>query len=519
MAIGNWITRNAKRHPEKVGVVFEGKRYTFGEINERVNRLCNALKRLGLKKGDRLGVLLDNCNQFVEAHGACAKGGMVLVPLNTRLLSGELAYIINNAEASAVIFGATYADTIGALRSKCESTHHFIMVEGEAEGVDAYDELLALGSPEEPDVEVGEEDLLYIAYTSGTTGLPKGAMITHRNHFYSTIDNVIHYRIHPGSKILVCLPMFFQATVGCALMPCFYLGATMVIHRGFEAKMVLETIEKEKITFTFLAPSPIIFLLEEPDINKYDYSSLEVLMYGSAPMPVAKLKEAMKIFNCKFVQSHGFTEYTCCTTSLEPEDHVLEGPAEKVKRIASCGKEMINVEARVVNEKSEDVKPGEVGELVARGEKVMQGYWKNPEATAEAIDKDGWLHSGDMATLDQEGYVYIVDRKKDMIISGGINIYPKEIEEILFTHPAVLEAAVIGIPDDRWGESVMAVVALKEAMKATEEEIINHCKEHLASYKKPKSVYFVERLPRNPGGKVLKRELREPYWKGRDRKV
>lgn len=519
MPIGEWIQRNAKRYPDKTAILFEGNIYTFKEFEQRVNRLCNALISIGIKKGHRVAVLLDNCNQFVEAHGACAKGGFVLVPLNTMLNAEELAYIVNNAETAAMIFDAKYLKVVESLRSKTVSVMKFIMAEGTLEGMMTYDQLLESASPEEPIVNVTDDDLLYIAYTSGTTGLPKGAMISHRNHLFSTIDNVIHYRLQARSKICICLPMFFQATVGCAIMPCFYLGATMILQRKFDAGVFLETIEKEKITFAFLAPSPIIFLLEHPDLNKYDYSSLEVLMYGSAPMPVAKLEEAMKVFPSKFIQSHGFTENTCCTTSLEPEDHILEAREEQVKRLSSCGKEMINVNARVVNEKNEDVKLGEVGELVVKGEKVMRGYWKNPEATAEAIDKNGWLHSGDLATMDEEGYIFIVDRQKDMIISGGINIYPKEIEEVIFSHPSVLEVAVIGIPDERWGESVKAIVALKEGMKATAEEIIDYCREHSAGYKKPKSVDFIDKLPRNPGGKVLKRELRKKYWEGREKKI
>jgi len=519
MPIGEWLQRNAKRYPDKHAILFEGRVYTFRDFNQRVNRLCNALISLGVRKGDRVAVLLDNCNQFVEAHGACAKGGFVLVPLNTMLNAEELAYIVNNAETFAVIFGAEYINVAESLHSKAISVRKFIMVEGTFEGMMTYDQLLESASPEEPGIKVSDDDLAYIAYTSGTTGLPKGTMISHRNHLFSTIDNVIHYRLQTDSRICACLPMFFQATIGIALMPCFYLGATMIILRKFDATTFLKTIEIQQITFSFLAPSPIIFLLENPDLQKYDYRSLEVLMYGSAPMPVSKLKEAMKVFSCKFIQSYGLTENTCCVTSLEPEDHVLEGPEKQVERLYSCGREMINVQVRVVNEKNEDVAPREVGELVVKGEKVMKGYWNNPKATAEAIDNNGWLHSGDLATKDEDGYIFIVDRKKDMIISGGINIYPKEVEEVIFSHPAVLEVAVIGIPDERWGESVKAVVVLKEGMKTTEEEIMDYCRERSASFKKPKSVDFVDLLPRNPGGKVLKRKLREKYWQGRKKKV
>jgi acyl-CoA synthetase (AMP-forming)/AMP-acid ligase II len=302
------------------------------------------------------------------------------------------------------------------------------------------------------------------------------------------------------------------------VLPIMLRGGRSMILSGFEVDLLLKTIEKERVTHLLLVPTMINMMLNHPDLKKYDLRSIRTIFYSASPMPVERIKQAIQVFGPVLIQGYGCTESSALITYLPKEDHMFEEKPKKLKRLASCGVPIMACDVRVVNEKEEDIKPGEVGEIIERGDDTMMGYWKDPERTAETL-KNGWLHTRDMAMVDEEGYIYIVDRKADMIISGGYNIYPTEVEEVLFRHPAVFEASVIGVPDDLWGESVKAIVVLKEGMKATEDELIQHCKNYLSSYKKPKSVDFISELPKNPYGKILRRKLREKYWVGQERMV
>jgi acyl-CoA synthetase (AMP-forming)/AMP-acid ligase II len=302
------------------------------------------------------------------------------------------------------------------------------------------------------------------------------------------------------------------------VLPIILRGGRSIILPGFEVDLLLKTIEKERVTHLLLVPTMINMMLNHPDLKKYDLSSIRTIFYSASPMPVERIKQALQVFGPVLIQGYGCTESSALITYLPKEDHAFEGDPKKLKRLASCGVPIMTCDVRVVNEKEEDIKPGEIGEIIERGDDTMMGYWKDPERTAETL-KNGWLYTRDMATVDEEGYIYIVDRKADMIISGGYNIYPTEVEEVLYRHPAVFEASVIGVPDDLWGESVKAIVVLKEGMRATEDELIQHCKNCLSSYKKPKSIDFVRDLPKNPYGKILRRKLREKYWVGQERMV
>jgi long-chain acyl-CoA synthetase len=360
------------------------------------------------------------------------------------------------------------------------------------------------------------DDLVWLLYTSGTTGLPKGAMHTHRSVTALVDAAVGNLEIDEETRSLVATPFYALSGGGWDAI-CSCMGSMTVIHRNFNPVDVLETIQNERITDVHLVPVMINFIVNCPDFDNFDLSSLKRITYGASPMPPELMKQAMEKIGPIFIQDFGCAEGGLMTVLFEP-DHIVDGPKEKTRRLASCGKGLPNLDVRVLNEHGRDVKPGEVGELTIKGDTVMQGYWKMPEATADVL-KDGRLYTGDLATVDEDGFIYIVDRKKDMIISGGLNIYPREIEDILFEHPAVLEAAVIGIPDERWGESVKALVVLKPGASCDENELIAHCKDNLGSYKKPKSVEFVDSLPRNPTGKVLKRVLREKYWENEERRV
>jgi acyl-CoA synthetase (AMP-forming)/AMP-acid ligase II len=515
--LGDLLIRNVRKFPHKEAVIFEDTRYTFSQLNARVNSLANGLMGIGVKKGDRVAILANNCLQYMEIYLAVAKAGMVIVPLNYRLVSKELSYLLNNSEANTLIIGSEYLETINSIRSGLKCVEHFICLEDVPGDTRSYEELIAGSSPDEPSVDIDEEDMVAIIYTSGTTGLPKGAVATHKSWFGNATNTVIRLQVSSDDITLHVTPFFHVAPVW-PMFAHFYMGATNVILRAFDPQVVLETMEKENITTCNMVPVMIMRLLECPNVDKYDLRRLRWIGYGASPMPLEVLKEAFRVFGKRFIQVYGLTEAGPLVTILSQEEHILSGPQKLVKRLESCGRPIINVEARVVNEKGDDVAPGEMGEIVVRGDTVMKGYWKNETETANVL-KDGWLHTGDVATVDEDGYFYILDRKKDMIISGGENIYPREIEDVIHTHPAVRDVAVIGVPDEKWGEAVKAVIVCKEGASVSAEEIINLCKENLASYKKPKSVDFAEELPRNPTGKILKKVLREKYWKGHTKLV
>jgi long-chain acyl-CoA synthetase len=381
----------------------------------------------------------------------------------------------------------------------------------------SYEKLISDSSAKPPDIEVQDSDLAGIFYTGGTTGLAKGVMLNHRNLLSNSHHMLINFPLIKDEVYCHAAPMFHLANGG-AMYGNTTHGTKHTFLKAFDAKAAMEIIQKEKVTSVVMVPAMINFLLNHPDIAQYDLSSLKRIIYGASPMPVELLKKAMKVLGCDFIQGYGMTEASPLLTVLYPEDHHTEGPEKLTGRLLSCGREIIGVEVRVVNEQGYNVKPGEVGEIIAKGPNIMQGYWKK-EAETRAVLKNGWYYSGDMGTVDEENYIFLVDRKKDMIISGGENIYSTEVENALYTHPGVLEAAAIGVPDEKWGEAVKGVVVLKSGANVTAEELIQHCKGQIAAYKVPKSIEFISELPKSGAGKILKRDLREKYWKGHERRI
>ncbi|MDY6856589.1 MAG: fatty acid--CoA ligase [Thermodesulfobacteriota bacterium] len=516
MLLGDILKRSAKLYSDKTAVVFKKERLSYKEIDYRVKRLAKGLLSRGVQKGDRVGLLEHPCPRYIELYTAVPKIGAVFVPLNCRLAGKELEYIINDAEIKVLIINREFLEVIGSIRANLKTVIHFLCMDGATRGMDAYEELIAEFPIELPQILIDDDEIAVQMYTSGTTGKPKGVMLTHKNLISMYMSRIIDFKLDRDDIFLSSIP-YFHTGAEYALIT-LYIGGTLVIHGSFDPGSFLEAIEAERITVTGGVPAMINFLLQhmEKHPRNYDFSNLRIFAYGASPMPIALVKKTIETFKCDIYQSYGLTEASPGVSILKPEDHIVEG--EKAKRLASCGKEIFNVEARVVDKRGIDVKPGEVGEIIVRGDNVMKGYWKLPKETAETI-RGGWLYTGDIATVDEEGYMYIVDRKKDMIISGGENIYPREVEEVLYTHPSVLDAAVIGVPEEQWGEAVKAFVVLKEGHMVSEQDIIDFCKENLASYKKPKSVEFRNSLPRNPIGKVLKKELREKYWERYDRRV
>jgi len=505
LVLGEVLARWARKTPDREALVFNDKRYTYSQFNERVNRLANGLMGLGIEKGDKVAVLFMNCMEIMECYFALAKIGSVVVPNNFRLTGRELSYQIDQSDSKALIFGEMFQEVVNSIRPQLPKVKLYICVsEGGVEGTIDYEKVVQEGSPEEPLVPVEDDDPAFIMYTAGTTGRPKGAVLTHKNQLMLAVNTSIEGGVGQPGKQLLVFPIFHQAATGALIIGVF-LGATAVILDIPTLENIMTAIQEEKIQAVGLVPALWNWIVNHPHFKDYDLSSLEHGATGAAPMPLElKRKIVAALPNMRLSEAFGMTETSASAVSAKHEDILTKQ--------GTVGRPMINVEARVVDDDDNDVPIGEVGEIVYRGPTVMKEYYNDPEATAEAF-RGGWFHSGDLVRQDEDGYIYVVDRKKDMIISGGENIYPAEIEEVLYTHPKILEAAVIGVPDPDWGESVKAIVVPKQGETLTEEDIIDYCKKNLASYKKPKSVDFVDVLPRNPQGKVLKFVLREKYKK------
>jgi len=514
------IYRNALLYSGDEVFIYGSERITFAEFNARVNSLIHALWSMGVKKGDVIGILSWNCLEYADVYGAAMKGGFITSPFSPRLQADELDYLINYSEANTLFVGPELVEMANSLRPRIPKVKNFISFEGPAPDMTCHRDLLATYPREEPDVQVEEDDPVFIFYTSGTTGVPRGALYTHRRAIEDHRTSVIGLGLQHGDKYIQIMPLFHVGGTK-QMWVYFYVGGCSVImpQRSFDPAATLQAIRDEKATDIHIVATHLAAFFTLPDIEKYDLSSLKRIWYAASPMPLELLKKGMKMWGPIFIEGYGSTEDGPNVTMLSMQQHdVLDRPPEEQKALTSAGFPDIGVHVRIVDDKDNDVEPGEVGEIVVQSKSIMQEWWHKPDETRETM-LNGWLHTGDMGRYDEKGYIYIVDRKRDMVCSGGENIYPREIEEILYQHLSVLEAAIIGVPDPFWVEKVHAVVTLKEGASLTAEELIDFCKQRLARYKAPKSVEFVDALPKNPAGKILKRELREKYWAGKERRV
>ena len=514
MNIGEGLTLNAINYPNKTALVYEGRRATYSQMNRRTNRLANAVAGLGLGKGDKVAVLLHNCPEYMEAIFALAKAGVVIVPLNYRLAPPEVEYIVNNSESRLLITERECLAQVEPILPRLEriGPGQCIIIGGDVpSGMLSYEDALARASDAEPQVEVDEKDTFYIGYTSGTTGFPKGSVFSHKTRVMRTLLYTIIYGLRPDDVQLAVGPLYHAAPFAFALME-LYIGGTLEIMRDFEPAQVLAAVARSRATSAFFVPTMYHDILDLPagERARHDISSVRVLVTGGAPLAPQKKAEIVSFFqNAGLFEFYGGTE-TGMVTIMRPHDQLA--------RPESVGQAIFGTRVRLLDETGRDVPVGELGELYMKGPITFDCYYGDPEATREVL-RDGWLTIGDVARRDEEGYYYIVDRKRDLIVSGGANIYPAEVEKALGAHPKVQDVAVIGVPDERWGESVKAVIVLRAGQEATPEEFRAYCREQMASYKIPSSVDFVKEVPRTPSGKILKRELREAYWAGRDRKV
>jgi long-chain acyl-CoA synthetase len=491
---------------------------TFGELDRRSSRAAQALAAAGVGAGDRVAFIDKNGLEWFDVTFGLAKLGAVNVSVNWRLAPPEMATIIDDAEAEVVIVGPEFAGHVEKIEDDLARVHTIVAIGGHDRWAE-YDAWVGGQPDDDPGATSGGEDVAFQLYTSGTTGLPKGVMLTNANFFTGVIGIADQWRFTEDSVNIAMMPMFHIAGAGWSMVGMYYGCATVVL-RDIDPAEVLRVIPAHGVTNAFMVPAVIQFLLVTPGVETTDFSSLRALVYGASPITDRVLTAGMETFGCEFIQVYGLTETTGAITQLDGVDH---DPETRPQLLRSCGRPYPWVEVRVVEPSTrEDVAVGEVGELWTRSHQNMKGYWNNPAATAEAVTPDGWFRTGDAGYVDADGYLYLHDRVKDMIVSGGENVYPAEVENVVARHPAVADVAVIGVPDDRWGEAVKAIVVPAEGVEPgpdVEADIIAVARTQLAGYKLPKSVDFADVLPRNPSGKLLKRELREPYWAGRDRQV
>jgi fatty-acyl-CoA synthase len=521
MVINEFLDLSAMLVPERTAITFEGKRYSYAQLKERVNRLADSLNQLGLKKGERAAIIEVNCNEYVEACFATTKLGGIFVPLNFRIREEELKYLVNKAEPKVLFIGSRYADMVASVRPQLPSVKHFIVIGGKSRGMLSYDELIASGSPEDKTfAEVADEDTAILMFTAGTTGFPKG--VPQDSAAYSTyvLTNVEPPNMEaPPETNVLCMPLYHVAGMQ-ALMAGIYGGRTIALMRQFEEKEWLETVQREKATRVMLVPTMLKRIVDSPDLNKYDLSCVRVVTYGAAACPYEVLKKTIECFPGRaLINAFGGTETSSTIAALRAEDQIITGKEteaereKKLRRLASSiGLPVGDVEIQVRDEKGRVLPQGKLGEIVVRGSRVMKGYWKDEEKTKKAFTPDGWYRTNDLGYIDEEGYIYLAGRIDDVIVRGGENIGPDEVESVLSTHPKVEEVAVIGVKDIEWGQEVRAIIRLKPGQTATEQEIIDFCRSRLASFKRPSSVIFVkEELPKTSTGKILRRTLREKY--------
>ena len=503
--------------PDREALIFEGQRLTFEQLGDRVNRLANALAELGVAPGDRVATMQVNTSAMVETCFAAAKLDAVYLPLNFRVKNDELGFMLNDATPTVLFAGSRYLDMADGLRSADGPVKHYVSLEDSRENWLDYEGLISGGSPEERFGAADEDDLAVLMFTAGTTGTPKGVMLSHNSFSSYILANVEPVDLEIEEKNLVTVPMYHIAGLQ-AVMAAVYGGRTLIIHRQFDPVAWMESVQVEGAGRAMMVPTMLKQLLDHEQFSNFDLSSMKVITYGAAPMPLEVIKRAMKgMPGTRFINAFGQTETASTITMLAPDDHdIPDGlPEEEVerrmKRLTSIGKPLPDVEVRIVDEEANEVPVGESGEIVARGPRLMKGYWGREEATKDTM-RGGWLYTGDLGYFDEEGYIFLSGRAKDFIKRAGEMIAPEEVEQTLMSHPAIDDAAVIGVPDDDWGERVRAVCVLKTGVEEpAENEVIEYCRQRLSSYKKPESIVWTDELPRNPMGKVLKRVLREDF--------
>jgi fatty-acyl-CoA synthase/long-chain acyl-CoA synthetase len=511
------IVGSLDRYADRVAVRVDGEAYTYGELDERSNAVANALVARGIEPGDRVALMMSNGLGYVVADLALLKTGAVKLPLNDMLTEDEFEYMLSDSRAGTVIAGPAFVDTLASLVDAVDTVERGFVIDTDHDRFDSLADLEAEGdSSTAPDVTVAPEDPAGHFYTGGTTGDPKGVVHSHDNFLKNMYAHIAELEMSGGDTLLLMTPLPHSA--GAFLWAALLVGAESVIRPGFDPGQALADIEAHDVTWTFLVPTMIYTVLDHPDLATTDTSSLETLVYGAAPMTPARLREGLDEFGTVFTQFYGQTEVPNLITVLGKEEHRIAAEEGEEQRLGSAGQPTLMADVKIVDTETGERQPrGSEGEIMATAPYVMDEYWELPEKTAETVE-DGWVHTGDVGKRDEDGYVYLLDRKSNMIISGGMNVYSTDVEDVLVTHPGVSQVAVIGVPDEKWGEAVTAIV-VPEDEDLTAAAIHEFADAELADYKRPKQVAFREELPQTPYGKIDKKALREPYWEESDRDI
>jgi acyl-CoA synthetase (AMP-forming)/AMP-acid ligase II len=514
MNLGDITALNLQLRPDAPAVIFEGRTITHAEFCSRAFRLANALIGLGIQRGDRVAILAQNCPEYMESYAAGELGGWTTVTINFRLTAAEIAYILGDSRPKCVIVEAQFVDRLASVAAA--GVQHVLTFGGPGPDL-AYEEVLGRGEASRPQVAIDLNDIAHLIYTSGTTGKPKGVMLSHRGEMQSALISGLEAQVRPTDRLALAMPLYHVGGKNQWLAHSLY-GCPIILHRAFRPSAFFASLRDHAATVTLLAPTMLNDLLETERCDRETLPSLRKLFYSAAPMPEVLLRRCMAAFGPILAQIYGMTECGGPGCTLHAHQHVLDGPAHAVRRLRSAGQPMVGCDVRVVRPDGDECAVGEPGEIVIRSGALMSGYWNNHPATLEAM-RGGYLHTGDVGERDDEGFVFVVDRLKDMIVSGGENIYSREVEEAVMSHPGVLEAAVIGAPDERWGEAVVAFVVKRAGTEVNADSVIAHCRERIAAYKRPREVRFIDALPKLPNGKIEKFKLRAPLWAGRERAI
>ena len=513
--VADIIRVHGRERPDVPALEYQGRSITFGDLDDASSRLANAWASIGIGVGDRVAFLDKNGPEYFEAAFAAAKLNAVIVAVNWRLAPVEIAQIVNDARATLLVVGAEFVTHVEEIEADLETVATIVAI-GEHPRWVSHDALVREADSTDPGVQAQSDDVAWQMYTSGTTGLPKGVMLTNHNFFGGMARASERWGLTSDSVCLSAMPMFHIGGSGCAMVG-LYRGACTVLMREFDPARVLQLIPEFGVTQGLFVPAMIQALLLTPGVTDADVSTLAVILYGASPISDTVLIRAMEVFGCEFIGMYGLTETGGSIVQLDAADH---DPVGRPALLRSCGKPFPWVDVRIVDTATgDDVADGEVGELWVRSAQNMAGYWANETATRATVTDDGWLKTGDAGYRDADGFLFLHDRVKDMIVSGAENIYPAEVENAIAKHPDVVDVAVVGVPDDKWGEVVKAVVVRAEGSTVTGDEIITFARGYLGGFKLPKSVDFATELPRNPSGKLLKREIRAPYWAGRGRQI
>ncbi|MCP5365912.1 MAG: long-chain-fatty-acid--CoA ligase [Hyphomicrobiales bacterium] len=507
------LQRAARVSPDGPAITFAGRTRTWAQVADRCARLGAALAGLGVGRGDRVGILAFNSDRYMEVFFGPAWIGAVFVPVNYRLAVPEMVEVVADSTPRVLLADATHVDQAREIAAACPGVAHLVYADdGPApEGFLEYEALLAAATPGDP-VDGNGDDLLVLFYTGGTTGLPKGVMLTNTNLYANAMGGVAGYRYREHAVFIQCGPMFHAAAGSRVYSNTMTCSHTIMLPH-FDVETVFRCIQEHRVTVGLFVPTMINMMLHHPRFHDYDLTTLHQINYGAAPMPEALMRLALEMLpGVVFFQAYGMTEASPIVTTMPPEWHATDGP--RAEKLSSVGRPAFHCDVRIVDADDNDVAVGEVGEILARGPNIMKGYWNKPELTAQAL-RGGWYHTGDAGYRDRDGFIFLVDRVKDMIITGGENVYSTEVENVLYRHPAVKECAIIGIPSETWGEAVHAVVVLKDGMTADEAELIKFCRDRIAHYKCPRGVDFRDRpMPLSGVNKILKSALRKPYWTG-----